>query len=85
MKKTFLLLNVFLFVFCNNQKKEINHEIEIFDKSIESVIDVYSEFEIIADSISLPEGPVWNKNSNSLFFVDVINDKILKWNEEEGV
>ena len=85
MKKTFLLLNAFLFVFCNNQKKEINPEIEIFDKSIESIIDVYSEFEIIADSISLPEGPVWNKNSNSLFFVDVINNKILKWNEEEGV
>ena len=68
MKKTFLLLNAFLFVFCNNQKKEINPEIEIFDKSIESVIDVYSEFEIIADSISLPEGPVWNNNSNLKFF-----------------
>ena len=85
MKKIFLLLNVFLFVFCNNKKKEINPEIEIYDNSIESIIDVHSEFEIIADSISLPEGPVWDNNSNSLFFVDNINDKILKWNEEKGV
>ena len=85
MKKIFLQLNVFLFVFCNTKKKEINPEIEIYDKSIESIIDVHSEFEIIADSISLPEGPVWDNNSNSLFFVDNINDKILKWNEEKGV
>ena len=33
MKKTLLLLNVLLFVFCNNQTKEINPEIEIYDKS----------------------------------------------------
>ncbi|MBC91270.1 MAG: hypothetical protein CMC67_03940 [Flavobacteriaceae bacterium] len=85
MKKIFLLSNIFLFIFCNNQKEKINPEIEIYDNSIESIIDVYSEFEIIADSISLPEGPVWDNNSNSLFFVDNINDKILKWNEEKGV
>lgn len=85
MKKILLLLNVFLFSFCNNQKNEINTDIQIYDESIESIIDIYSEFEIIADSISLPEGPVWDNNSNSLFFVDNINNKILKWNEEEGV
>ena len=42
MKKTILLLNVLMFVFCNNQTKEINPEIEIYDKSIETIIDVHS-------------------------------------------
>ena len=44
-----------------------------------------AEFEILADSISLPEGPLWDEKSNSLLFVDVINNNVLKWNESEGV
>ena len=84
MKKLTFLPLLILFVFCSEPKKITNPKIEIFDKSIESIIDIHSEIEIIADSITLPEGPVWDKNSNSLLFVDVINNQILKWNKEKG-
>ena len=33
----------------------------------------------------MPEGPLWDEKSNSLLFVDVINNNVLKWNESEGV
>ena len=46
---------------------------------------MYSEIEIIADSILLPEGPVWHNDSKSLFFTDVISNKVLKWNKSDGV
>lgn len=85
MKKIFLAVTVLLYTFCTDQKKNKNVKIEIYDQSIESIIDVYADFEILADSIGLPEGPVWHETTKSLLFVDAINDKILKWNAEEGV
>ena len=58
---------------------------QIYDESIKSIIDVNSKIETIADSISLPEGPLWDEKSNSLLFTDIINNKVLKWSEDEGV
>ena len=84
MKKILLLPLSLLFVFCSQPKKRMNPKIEIFDQSIESIIDLYSEIEILADSITLPEGPVWDEDSQSLLFVDIINNKILKWNQTTG-
>ena len=84
-RKLFYLTSILLFTFCSNQQKKINPKIEIIVKSIESIIDVYSEIEIVADSILLPEGPVWHNDSKSLFFTDVISNKVLKWNKSDGV
>ena len=81
--KYFLILLAIISLNCS--KSEINKKIEIYDSSIESIIDIFSEIEILADSISLPEGPVWDKSSNSLLFVDIMNNKIHKWSELKGV
>ena len=64
MKKTLLLILITL-ISCSDPIP--NSKIEIYDSSIESIIDIYSQIEIIADSIALPEGPVWDSNSNSYF------------------
>ena len=32
----------------------------------------------------IPEGPVWDDSSKSLLFFDVMNNKLFKWNEENG-
>ena len=85
MKKFYYLFLSFLFIFCSQPKKKINPKIEIFDNSIESIIDIFSKIEVLADSITLPEGPVWDKQTKSLLFVDVAQNKILRWNEEYGV
>ena len=82
MKKTFLLILITL-ISCSDPIP--NSKIEIYDKSIESIIDIYSQIEIIADSIGLPEGPVWDSKSNSLLFTDVMANKIYSWNVIDGV
>lgn len=83
--KNLFALTFLLFLFsCSTTEKIANPNIKIYDDSILDIIDMYSEIEQLADSISLPEGPVWDKASNSLLFVDVMNNKLFKWNEEEG-
>ena len=84
MKKLFLAFCSLIFTFCNSELKEPNSKIEVYDNSIESIIDISAKIEVIADSIALPEGPVWDENSKSLYFSDVINNKIFRWNKVNG-
>ena len=79
----FIILSIFI-IACSSPEKNPNAKIEVFDESVLEIIDIYSEIEELADSISLPEGPVWDKASNSLLFTDVMGNKLYKWNEEEG-
>ena len=71
-------------VACSTPEKNANSKIEIYDDSVLDIIDIYSEIEELADSISLPEGPVWDEASQSLLFVDVMGNKLYKWNENDG-
>lgn len=83
MKNYFFVLTSFLMISCN--QKKINPLIEIYNKKIISIIDIYSELEILADSLLLPEGPVWNKKSNELLFVDNLQNKVLSWSSLNGI
>jgi len=79
------IIFIIFWKFISDEQPAPNPKIEIYNSSIESVIDVSSEIEVLADSISLPEGPVWDSNSKSLLFVDVMGNKLYQWNETEGV
>ena len=79
------IIFIIFWKFISDKQPAPNPKIEIYNSSIESVIDVSSEIEVLADSISLPEGPVWDSNSKSLLFVDVMGNKLYQWNETEGV
>ena len=85
MRYIILGFSTFLFIFCNNPKPTPNPKVHIYDQSFNTIINEFSEIEVLADSISLPEGPVWDESSKSLLFVDIINNKVLKWNEQSGV
>ena len=85
MKYVIIGFSTFLFIFCNNPKPIPNPKVHIYDQSFDSIINEFSEIEVLADSISLPEGPVWDESSKSLLFVDIVNNKVLKWNEKGGV
>ncbi|MAJ31805.1 MAG: gluconolactonase [Flavobacteriaceae bacterium] len=85
MKKYIILITVFLLCSCQQKAKEQNVKIRIIEEGITSIIDPYAEIEILADSIALPEGPVWDTNTNTLFFSDVINNSVHSWNKNEGV
>ena len=62
-----------------------NDDITIIDKSITTIIDKSSKIEIIADSLIVSEGPLWDENLKSLIFTDVAQNKMFTWNEKEGV
>mgnify|MGYP001369673398 FL=1 len=78
------IIFIIFWKFISDEQPVPNPKIEIYNSSIESIIDVSSEIEVLADSISLPEGPVWDSNSKSLLFVDVMGNKLYKWNETDG-
>jgi hypothetical protein len=71
------LFSVVLLYSCSEPKKP-NTGIEIYDTDIEEIIDVTASFEVIADSIALPEGPVWDDSNQRLLFVDCLNDQLMK-------
>ena len=78
------IIFIIFWKFNSDEESVPNPKIEIYNSSIESIIDVSSEIEVLADSISLPEAPVWDSNSKSLLFVDVMGNKLYKWNETDG-
>tara|TARA_B100000963_G_scaffold307500_1_gene282560 strand:- start:629 stop:1684 length:1056 start_codon:yes stop_codon:yes gene_type:complete len=85
MKKLLLIVTIIANHSCKNLSSYESADIRVYDESILSIIDLSSKIEVLADSISLPEGPLWDEKSNSLLFTDIINNKVLKWNEKEGV
>ena len=74
MKNLFTVFLSMLIVACSTPEKNANSKIEIYDDSVLDIIDIYSEIEELADSISLPEGPVWDEATQSLLFVDVMGN-----------
>ena len=62
MNKILLVFALVLSIGCS--RKNTNPIIEVYNDEINFIIDVYAELEILADSLLLPEGPVWNKKSN---------------------
>ena len=85
MKKLLLIVTIIANHSCKNLSNYESADIRVYDESILSIIDLSSKIEVLADSIALPEGPLWDEKSNSLLFTDIINNKVLKWNEKEGV
>jgi gluconolactonase len=85
MKIKLLLLFMITAIGCNTSTEQINPKIIIYDDAILSIIDNTATIDTLAYEIGLPEGPVWDEKSNSLLFVDLLANKVLKWNEKEGV
>ena len=83
MRNILNLMIISLLLSCSNNEKQ-NPSITIFDDSLENIINSTAEIEELVDSLFIPEGPVWDESSNSLLFVDVLSNKLYKWNEENG-
>ena len=79
------IFSLFLFIISACESEIKNDDVTIIDDSIASIIDKSSKIEIIADSLIVSEGPLWDENSKSLIFTDVAQNKMFTWNEKEGV
>ena len=63
MKNLSLLLLSLCFICCKSTEKTTASKIEIYDDTLNSIVNIEAQIEVLADSISLPEGPVWDKKT----------------------
>ncbi len=54
------------------------------DPRFDQLVPKDAVIEKLADGFSWVEGPVWNRSENFLLFSDVPNNRIVKWNQDEG-
>ncbi len=66
------------------QQKTIGQIISL-DPRFDLLVDKDSKIEILADSFSWSEGPVWVKEGEYLLFSDIPKNTIYKWKEGEGL
>lgn len=59
--------------------------IEIYDKSLESILSKNASIEILAEGFDWSEGPEWIEDGQFLIFSDIKPNTIYKWSEEDSI
>jgi gluconolactonase len=59
-------------------------EVDMTVQGFDRIVPKESSLRLIADSVSFGEGPVWNKRTQELFWVNIVGDSIWKWKEGVG-
>ena len=59
-------------------------DIESYAPEFLDIIDPHPPLVNIAQGFTFAEGPVWDKRTNQLFFVDIIGSKVWKWKPGVG-
>jgi len=62
-----------------HESGEVNITLDLAAVDAERVLGSTFEPEVIADDVIFGEGPIWDKQSGQLFFVDICGDTIYKW------
>ena len=77
----------FLILISHIVKAQINFigEIEKLSPDLDKYVGQSSKIEILAKGFEWSEGPVWVDKINSVLFSDVPENKIYKWNKNEGL
>jgi gluconolactonase len=64
-------------------KNTIGH-IQIYDPRLLDILDTSSQIEILADSFTWAEGPLWLQKEQKLIFTDVPENTIYSWDVNYG-
>mgnify|MGYP003332735845 CR=1 FL=1 len=77
----------FLILISHLVKAQINFigEIEKLNPDLDKYVGQSSKIEILAKGFEWSEGPVWVDKINSVLFSDVPENKIYRWNENDGL
>jgi gluconolactonase len=59
-------------------------DIESYAPEFLDIVDPHPPLVNIAQGFTFAEGPVWDKRTNQLFFVDIIGSKVWKWKPGVG-
>ena len=52
---------------------------------LSGLVDPTARFELLAEGFGFAEGPIWRTRTNDLLFSDVINSRIHRWSDADGV
>ena len=85
MKKNIIFYIIILIHYTVNAQVNFIGKIEKINPALDKYVDEYSKIEILAKGFEWSEGPVWVDEINSVLFSDVPENKIYKWNENEGL
>ena len=85
MKVNILVCLLILISYSVNPQTNFIGEIEKLSPDLDKYLDQSSRIEILAKGFEWSEGPVWVDAINSVLFSDVPENKIYKWNENEGL
>src|SRR5690606_5944487 len=85
MRFSILMLGIVLFQACSPADENKIGSIERLDAELDNILDQNTPIEILADSFTWSEGPVWIEEHNMLLFSDVPKNTIYKWTEANGL
>ncbi len=90
MKLIFSPIVLIMALACNNvqQTQQMTYKttgsIERLDPALDTIIDIGTTAEIIAEGYEWSEGPLWVESEQMLLFSDVPANTIYKWTEKNG-
>ncbi|KAA3662776.1 MAG: SMP-30/gluconolactonase/LRE family protein, partial [Calditrichaeota bacterium] len=70
---------------CNSGKHIENGHIHEMNDRLKSLISVDQPIEVLAEGFEWSEGVVWDKKNECLFFSDVPQNTIYRWDVENGL
>ena len=56
-------------------------KVDFFAPGMHEVADEYPPLAEIAHGLTFGEGPVWNRREGQLYYVDIIGDRIWRWQD----
>ncbi|WP_282134263.1 sulfatase-like hydrolase/transferase [Seonamhaeicola maritimus] len=59
--------------------------IERLDSALDLIISKHARIDLVAEGFNWSEGPVWQPRGQNLYFSDVPENKVYKWNDLDGL
>lgn len=59
--------------------------IERLDAQLDTIISKHARIDLVAEGFNWSEGPVWQARGQNLYFSDVPENKVYKWNDLDGL
>ena len=85
MKNSITFYIIILIHYTVNAQVNFIGKIQKINPALDKYVDEYSKIEILAKGFEWSEGPVWVDEINSVLFSDVPENKIYRWNENDGL
>ena len=68
----------------NAQPPETIGSIDIRSAEMSAIVSPDTKIEVLAEGFTWPEGPVWVEEEDALYFNDVPENKMYRWDEDSG-